>query len=449
MNASTSTIAAGPAAARSATAAVATRVAAPSVARATPAARAIPAASTASAIPAVRTAPLSESAFQDLVRSSIEFQWARFAYYRLLCARQDLGLSDLQAFIADGAYHRLPSVASTAFKLSKGLIEDLNDLSGPGVFQVSSSTSGDPSYVYTSPEELAWITARYGQTFGFPGVPVGLAFAPSLRILRALSAKADYKGKKAVMRMLLGLEGGNAHYDETHVTVDVNILKTLLNRAVGRPASLRKMPAAKLASIIHEAEDRGRPISLGGLTLILRPYLDEFREGEFALGRNGHVAFSGGGYSGAKGSIRGAKIDKPDFIARIGAVFGIDPEFWSMNIKDIYSFTETPAQIEGYWDRGLGDFLFRTAPDHRVYVVDPETEAPLRSGRGLIKVVAPAVSGRSASATASVLQFDTAEIVSARPDGRVESFTHVSRFAGAEAPGTVGCAFKAAEIAGV
>jgi hypothetical protein len=248
--------------------------------------------------------------------------------------------------------------------------------------------------------------------------------------------------------MLLGLEGGNAHYEETHVTVDVNILKTILNRAVGRPASLRKMSPAEVASIIHEAEERGRPISLGGLTLILRPYLDEFREGQFSLRDKGYVAFSGGGYSGAKGSIRGAKIDKPDFIARIGAVFGIDPEFWSMNIKDIYSFTETPAQIEGYWDRGLGDFLFRPAPDCRVYVVDPETEMPLLSGRGLIKVVAPSVSGRPASATASVLQFDIAEIVSARPDGRVESFTHVSRFAGAEAPGTVGCAFKAAEIAG-
>jgi hypothetical protein len=42
-----------------------------------------------------------------------------------------------------------------------------------------------------------------------------------------------------------------------------------------------------------------------------------------------------------------------------------------------------------------------------------------------------------------------AEIVSVQSDGCVESFTHVSRFEGAEAPGTVGCAFKAAEIAGV
>ena len=250
------------------------------------------------------------------------------------------------------------------------------------------------------------------------------------------------------MRMQLGLEGSVSRYDRTYSTVDVDIPRTLLNRLTGRPASISKMSAAHVAAIIRDAEKRGRRISIGGLTLLLRPYLDEFRDGEFALHALGHVAFSGGGYSGAKGSIRGAKIDKPAFVARIGAVFGIEPPLWPTHIKDIYSFTETPAQIEGYWSPDHGDFLFRPSADNRVYIVDPETEAPLRSGRGLIKVVAPYVTGRPTAANSSVLQFDEAEIVSAGPDGSVSAFTHVSRFAGAEASGTVGCAFKAAEISG-
>ena len=392
---------------------------------------------------------LSAPLFKDLVRSSIEYQWGRFAYYKQLCASQGLALADLLAIIAEGAYYRLPSVASSAFKLSKSLVEDLNDLSGPGVFQVSSSTSGDPSYVYTSPEELESITHRYSETFGAFGVSLGIAFAPSLRILRALSRKAALKGKKAVLRMLLGLEGSYAHYDQTYVTVDVDVFRTALNRAVGRPSAIRKMPASAVASIIRSAEERGLPISFGGLTLLFRPYLDEFREGEFQLHDKGHVTFGGGGYSGAKGSIRAEKIDKPAFIARIGSVFGIDASFWSTNIKDIYSFTETSAQIDGFWSRDLNDFLFRVTPEYRLYIVDPETEAPLRAGRGLIKVIAPYGSGRPTAANTSVLQFDAAEIVSVQPDGWVESFTRVSRFEGAEAPGTVGCAFKAAEIAGV
>src|SRR4030065_708000 len=110
------------------------------------------------------TSSLSAPLFQDLVRSSIEYQWNRFAYYRQLCARQGLNLPDLLAFIADDAYHRLPSVVSSALELPKGVVEGRNGFSGPGFFQVSSSPSGDPSYVYASPEELESIPHRYSET---------------------------------------------------------------------------------------------------------------------------------------------------------------------------------------------------------------------------------------------------------------------------------------------
>ncbi|MGA2363154.1 MAG: hypothetical protein ABSG73_11920 [Candidatus Aminicenantales bacterium] len=386
--------------------------------------------------------------FQTLARAGIEHQWDRFSYYRNLCVRKNLSRADLAAIVADGAYHRFPSVVSTAFKRSKGLIEDLSDLAVPGVFQVSSSTSGDPSYVYTNLEDRASVAGLYARTFASPASSTGIAFAPSLRILRNLSKKAAIMGKSAVLRMQLALEGGYARFPEMDVTLDIDLPKTLLNQALGRPAAIRKMAASAVASFIRNAHARGLTISLGGLTLLLRPYLEEFREGEFSLHDNAHIAFSGGGYSGAKGSIRGAKIDKPAFIARIASVFGIDSTFWSANIKDIYSFTETTAQIEGYWNQDLNDFLFRPSPECRVYIVDPESEIPLRSGRGLIKVVSPSLSGRPASANMSILEFDMAEIVSVSAEGWVESFTRVCRFEGPASRGTEGCAFKAAEIAG-
>ena len=81
--------------------------------------------------------------------------------------------------------------------------------------------------------------------------------------------------------------------------------------------------------------------------------------------------------------------------------------------------------------------------------MDPDTELPLRSGRGLIKIVAPAASGHPAAANTSVLQFDTAEIIKASAGGQVESFTRIARYEAAGVSGTEGCAFKAAEIAGV
>jgi|GEM_PF-812398 len=394
-------------------------------------------------------APALAPGFRELLRASILHQYDRFDYYRRLCTHGNLARRDLESIVTDGAYYRLPSVVSTAFKLSKGLIEDLNDLSAQGVFQVSSSTSGDPSYVLTSPDDLAAVTARYGRTFVAPGSTVGLAFAPALRILRALSRKAARVGRKAVLRMQLALEGGSRKVDEMHVTVDIDLPGTLRNRLLGRPPVIDKMPSAAVGSVIRAAEARGSDISLGGLTLLLNPYLADFRDGEFSLHGKGHVAFSGGGYSGAKGSIRGEKIDKPAFVERLSSVFGIDPALRRTNIKDVYSFTESPAQVEGYWEPDLGDFLFSPSEDCRVYIVDPETELPLRSGRGLIKVVAPGAAGCPAAANVSVLQFDTAEIVQASAGGEVESFSRIARYRAAGVSGTEGCAFKAAEIAGV
>jgi hypothetical protein len=360
-------------------------------------------------------------------------------------------LADLQALVRSEDYSRIPSVVSIAFKRSKGLVRDLNDLSGPGVFQVSSSTSGDPSYILTAPDELERVKDRYRRTFGIPGVSNGIGFAPSLRILAGMSKMASDPGLKreTVGRMHLALEGGAKFYRQFHITVDVNIAKTLVNRVLGKPASLRKMPASEVAAIVRAAESAGEPIGLGGVALLLRPYLDELGEGTFHLGSRGFVSFSGGGYSGAKGSIRGEKIDKPAFIAKIGAVFGIEPALWPSHVKDIYGFTETPVLFDGYWDLSLNDFLFHAgaaSPEAKIYIVDPETERPLREGRGLIKVVAPAASGRPACANVCILQYDEAEIVSVAADGCVEAFTHVSRVKGAAAEG---CAFKAAELGGV
>lgn len=389
--------------------------------------------------------------FADLVLASLESQWERFPYYRNLCGRLGVGLADLRAFVRDEDYARIPSVVSTAFKRSKGLLRDLNDLSAPGIFQVSSSTSGDPSYVLTAPADIARIRDGYRDTFGVTGVETGLAFAPSLRILSAMSRMGSIPGlrRETVGRMHLALQGVTERYRRFRATVDVAVARTLVKHLFGKPAALRRMPASEVAAIVRDAQAAGQPIALGGVALLLRPYLDELGDGAFLLGRRGFVSFSGGGYSGAKGAIRGERIDKPSFVAQIGAVFGIEPSDWATNIKDIYSFTETPALFEGYWERSVGDFVFRAGaayPGARIYIVDPETERPLRSGRGLIKVVAPAASGRPACANACVLQFDEAEIIAAGADGSVESFSRVSRVLGGSAEG---CAFKPAEIGGL
>ncbi len=396
---------------------------------------------------AVMTPTRADTRFRDLVSAAVEDQWGRFPYYRTLCSRSGRTLADLRAMVSAESYHDIPAVAATAFKRSKDLVGQLNDSSGPGAFQVSSSTSGDPSYVYTSADELARIREDYGRALTVAGARAGIAFAPSLRILRALSAKASLGGKKTVLRMLLAVEGTLSALPPTRVTTDVDVAGTLLGRLVGRAPVIRKMPPAEVAAIVRESSGRGWMLCFGGLTLLLRPYLDEFREGEFRLGERGHVAFSGGGWSGAKGSLRGGRIEKPAFVSRLGAVFGL-PESRPDLVRDVYSFTETPAMISGAWDPSRGDFIFHPGPQVRVFIVDPEDERPLSAGRGLLKIVAPPRSGSMTAANAAILPFDCADIVSVGDGMRVEAFTRISRWEEAGSGERVGCAFKAAEISG-
>lgn len=388
---------------------------------------------------------MNEQTFGALLLENITSQWKRFPYYKHLCDGQGISLPDLKAFVEAQEYHRVPSVLSSAFKLSKGLLLDLNDLSVPGIMQVSSSTSGDASFVHTSNAEAGVIRESYRRTFGIPGVDLAIGFAPSLRILRALSKKSYSKGA-AALRMLLALEGSVSHYKEFYISLDVDLLRTVLNKAIHRPAAIRKMRVEMIRNIIAGAESSKRPLTIGGVALLLRPYLDELGDGAFNLHDLMYVVFSGGGYSGIKGSIRGAKIDKPEFMEKIARVMGIDRQFWPLRFKDIYGFTETPALFEGFWNIEAEDFVFRPGPDARLYIVDPETEAPLRQGRGLLKIIAPSYSGNPAAANVCVLQSDAADIVSAREDGSVEAITRIARFEGASVEG---CAFKAAELGGL
>ena len=113
---------------------------------------------------------MAESRYKELLRDSILGQWEKFEYYRILCKRKGKTIQDLLKAIDYEEYYEIPAVVSVAFKKSRGLVHELNDLSVKGKFQVSSSTSGDPSHVYTSHNELNKIKNNYRRLAdAFPG----------------------------------------------------------------------------------------------------------------------------------------------------------------------------------------------------------------------------------------------------------------------------------------
>jgi hypothetical protein len=253
-------------------------------------------------------------------------------------------------------------------------------------------------------------------------------------------------GYQSIGRMKLALDAARIHYKDLIFTLDIDLFRTLLYKVVNGKVVLKKKFLDEIIDIISAAERDHEKINLGGFVLLLNPYLDQLKEGQFNFGDNAYFTFAGGGYSGAKGSIKGKKVNKPEMIKKIASVFGINKKLFSTNLKDIYAFTECPATNEGYWCEDLEDYLFETWHESRVYIVDPETEEPLKSGEGLLKFITPYTNGNPSAANVSVLQFDNATIQGIKPNFIVSHFSHIKRFQNASIEG---CAYKAEEVANI
>ena len=389
---------------------------------------------------------MDESGYKELLRESISFQWDKFGYFRHICKRKNRSLEDIITAINDEEYYQIPAVTATAFKKSKGLYKELNDLTQSGKFQVSSNTSGDPSYVYTNNSELEKVTENYRLTFGIEGTSRAIGFSPSLRIMEGLSKKSAFMGYESTARMKLSLDAAKKFYENIVFTLDVDLFRTLISKVFNGKAVLRIKHLNEIVDIISAAEKTHEKINLGGFILLLYPYLDQLREGQFCFPDNACFTFAGGGYGGTKGAITGKKVDKPEMIKKIASIFGLRKELFSKNLKDIYAFTESPATNEGYWSDELQDYLFESWHETRAYIVDPETEKPLKSGKGLLKFISPYSNGTPSACNVSILQLDYATIRGLRPDYTVSHFSHIERFRNAS---TEGCAYKAEEVANI
>lgn len=355
-----------------------------------------------------------------------------------------MGLKDLQHAVEREEYFRIPTVITTAFKKSKNLVNELNNLSVEGFFQVSSSTSGDPSFIYTSEIEREHVLNNYISTFGVKEVNKAIAFSPSERILAGLSKKSAYMGKSSIARMKFAIDAALEHYDEITFTVDLDMFRTIPSIIFRGKPVIRKTPLEKIVAALKTAEENQSMIAIGGIALLFLPYLDEMKDEAFHFGSNLHIIFSGGGYSGKKGSIQGKKIIKSELADKICRKFSLDREILSTNFKDIYGCTESSATSEGFWSDDWGDFVFNAWPGSKIFIVDPTTEKPLKKGRGQIKIVAPYYDGKPSAANVSILQCDLATIVKANDDYSINQFTDVGRL---ESSSQEGCAFKAGEVA--
>ncbi len=395
---------------------------------------------------------------KEKLKETFITMYEKFPFYQEVCKNENITKKDLEKIIDNEEFYKLPGVWAESFKRGKGLIEEINDKTAISqykkgdvlYFQMSSSTSGDPSYVLTNEEELRRTIDNFSKIFKKEGVSVVYVFMPSKKLLDLEGKLGAYKGIPTTLRVGLSLHGLEELYNDVRYYVNLDFKKVLLRLINKKVKPIRKDNIQKVKNIIEEWKNRGKGIGLGGFSLLLDPTLDEWiKEGvRFDIGDRVYIILGGGGYSGRKGKVEGKAIIKKNLVEKACEVFGINKEECADRIIDTYAFTEQQGAHEGRWNWDLEDFLFTVGDDTIMYIIDPETGKPITEPgkKGLIKVITYYLKPENIlSCNASVIQRDLAMPIEVGERKEVIKFTGIERQKGASIEG---CAFKGEEILG-
>ena len=116
----------------------------------------------------------------------------------------------------------------------------------------------------------------------------------------------------------------------------------------------------------------------------------------------------GGGWSGVKGRVKTAPIDKGEFIETLSDFFNITVD----NFADCYGATESPIACGGHYSKKYNDYLLHVYKDNAHIVLRSlETLEPIKSlnEMGILEIITPY--GVQSYAGVAVLLDDLVEVV--------------------------------------
>lgn len=371
---------------------------------------------------------------------TIEKQYATYGYYRDTVAKAGLTIADLKQIIDNEEFHRLPSVVTLDFKVSAAKIDVLNNLDRKdGTFMVSSSTSGDISYIYCSQSDLEYIASFYTKGSEYRDSENGFIFIPPVEMLHKSYAKLSLYEKPTISRMIPAYRGTEKHFN-THDMLSINLPVYLKNKLTNSTSinMFQYLNVKKLEKIASRDASQDKTITFVGLLFLMNAFIKENAEQLRALNLTVNVATAGGGWSGRKGKFVMEPISKPGFVKQFGEHFTID----NNKISDVYSFCESPVSHRGFYEEELQDYRYLVDEESIVYALDMNSRKPVKKGEeGLFLIINPR--GCEYSCNAVVLQMDTIKVLETYDNGSVKEFTQVRRVEGLPAEG---CAYKANEI---
>ena len=255
--------------------------------------------------------------FCDELLSVMEKQYQLYEPYQSLCKSKGVEWPDIQAMIELGDLHAIPAIPTDWFKKNKGkgLFKELADLQKEGQWLVSSTTSGDPSYVWRTQADIEAIRDTYTRAYRNAPACKALAFSADADFLRKVGQRFAIDDNPVMLFATVPSLTAEEVFADMDYLVRLNKLQTLWTmvktRGKGRP--VLDMEERLLTKTIQDAEESGSRLVFASVVLMLYPTLRGLSR-SYQLGANAYFVTGAGGWDGKKGTTQGAPIDKSGFV---------------------------------------------------------------------------------------------------------------------------------------
>ena len=355
---------------------------------------------------------------RDITNEAIESN----LFYKKLANKENFNLDDLNK-LDDLAL--IPRVPAPLFKESTGMYEKLLKipLKSPEfeIWNVSSCTSGDPSLVGRSKDDIELLASMTIKCiYEFIPIPkdewfntISFDFAPSVAFLNGIARR--YTKVRPIK-----LYGSILHEISTRMSNPKFLIKFFPLKAVkamikkggfrGAFGINSKYVFKEVKKNSEKPASKQKHISFGGSIHLLNVFMNKIMKEKnikFDL-PDSVVNFGGGGWNGHKSQLKYPPIDKAKFVSDCVESFGTKPE----RITDMFGFTETPITFGSHWSDKHQDFIFHCPSQARIIIRDLISQDPLKNAgdRGFLEVLTPF--GVAASVNHAVTVNDLVEIVS-------------------------------------
>ena len=325
--------------------------------------------------------------FVNLMRNITQNAIEMNSFYKEHTTKENFNLDDLNK-IDDLAL--IPTVPGILFKESMGHYEKLLKipLESPEfeLWNVSSCTSGDPSLVGRSKDDIELLASMTIKCiYEFIPIPkdewfntISFDFAPSVTFLNRIAMR--YTKVRPIK-----LYGSILHEISTRMSNPKFLIKFFPLKALKAMIEKRGLAGAfgintkyvfnQVRKNLEKPKDKQKHISFGGSIHLLNTFMNTImkeRNIKFDL-PDSVVNFGGGGWNGHKSQLKYPPIYKAKFVADCVDYFGTKPE----RITDMFGFTETPITFGSHWSDKHQDFIFHCPSQARIIIRDLISQEPL------------------------------------------------------------------------